>query len=143
VRAREPMIVAGCGRNPADVPALVALSELIGAPVVQCAWQAYMSFPMNHPLYQGKRSIADADVVLVVEADVPWVPGPNGPNPDACVAAIGIDPVKHRIPTYEFAADLRLTSDPLSALTAITAAVRQRRRRDAAPRLAPPAGRWS
>ena len=62
------------------MPALVELCELIGLPVVQCAWHAYLSFPMNHPLYQGKRSVADADVVLVLEADVPWMPGPNGPS---------------------------------------------------------------
>jgi acetolactate synthase-1/2/3 large subunit len=126
VRARNPMIVAGSGRNPAEVPALVALAELIGAPVVQCAWHGYMSFPFDHPLYQGKRGVAEADMVLVVEADVPWVPGPNGPGPDAYVAVVGIDPVKHRIPTYEFTADIRLASDPLSALRAITATVRTR-----------------
>ena len=124
VHARDPMIVAGSGRNPAEVPALVTLCELLGAPVVQCAWHGYQSFPLNHRLFQGKRSVADADVVVVLEADVPWVPGPNGPGPDAFVAAISIDPAKHKIPTYEFTADLRVTSDPLSAIEAITAAVR-------------------
>ncbi len=125
-RAREPVIVAGCGRNPADVPALTELAELMGLPVVQCAWHAYQSFPMNHPLYAGKRSVAAADVVIAIEADVPWLPGPNGPSPDAFVAAIGVDPVKHRIPTYEFTADVRLTSDALSAIRALTAALRRR-----------------
>src|SRR5262249_34947494 len=49
VRARAPVIVAGSGRNPAEVPALAELCELLGLPVVQCAWHAYQSFPMNHP----------------------------------------------------------------------------------------------
>ena len=126
VRAREPVIVAGSGRNPAAVPALAELCELMGLPVVQCAWHAYQSFPMNHPLFAAKRSIAEADVVLVIEADVPWVPAPNALAPDAFVAAIGIDPVKHRIPTYEFTADLRVTSDALAAIRALTAALRRR-----------------
>jgi len=142
VRARNPMIVAGSGRNPAEVPALVELAELVGAPVVQCAWHSYLSFPMNHPLYQAKRSVADADMVLVVEADVPWVPGPNGPGRDAYVAVVGIDPAKHRIPTYEFAADIRLASDPLSALRALTAVVRARLGGDDAARVAERARRW-
>jgi acetolactate synthase-1/2/3 large subunit len=126
MRAREPVIVAGCGRNPAEVPALVELCELMGMPVVQCAWHAYQSFPMNHPLFAGKRSVADADVVLAIEADVPWLPGPNAPSPQAFVAVIGVDPVKHRIPTYEFTADLRVTSDALAAIGALTAALRRR-----------------
>jgi acetolactate synthase-1/2/3 large subunit len=141
--ARDPMVVAGCGRNPADVPARVELCELLGLPVVQCAWHGYQSFPMNHRLFQGKRSVADADVVLVVEADVPWVPGPNGPGPDTYVAVIGVDPAKHRIPTYEFTADLRLTSDPLSALRAITAAVRARISPADPARIEARARRWS
>jgi acetolactate synthase I/II/III large subunit len=123
VRARNPMIVAGGGRNPATVPALVALSELLGAPVVQCAWQSYQSFPLNHPLYQAKRSVAEADVVLVLDCDVPWLPGPNAPAAGAWVCAIDVDPVKHRIPTYEFTADLRLPADSLLAINAITQAV--------------------
>ena len=127
VQAREPIIVAGSGRNPAEVPALTELCELMGLPVVQCAWHAYQSFPMNHPLFAGKRGVADADVVLTIEAEVPWVPnGPNAPAPGAFVAAIGIDPVRHRIPTYEFTADLRVTSDPLAAIRALMAALRRR-----------------
>ena len=127
VRAREPVIVAGCGRNPAEVPALVELCELMGLPVVQCAWHAYQSFPMNHPLFAGKRTLADADVVVTIEAEVPWVPaGPNAPSPDAFVAAIGIDPVRQRIPTYEFTADLRVASDPLAAIRALTATLQRR-----------------
>jgi acetolactate synthase-1/2/3 large subunit len=127
MRAREPMVVAGCGRHPAEVPALAELCELMGLPVVQVAWHAYQSFPMNHPLFAGKRSLADADVVVTIEAEVPWVPnGPNAPSPDAFVAAIGIDPARHRIPTYEFTADLRVASDPLAAIQALTAALRRR-----------------
>ena len=127
VRAREPAIVAGSGRNPAEVPALTELCELMGLPVVPVAWHAYQSFPMNHPLFAGKRSLADADVVVTIEAEVPWVPnGPNAPSPDAFVAAIGIDPVRQRIPTYEFTADLRVASDPLAAIQALTVALRRR-----------------
>jgi acetolactate synthase-1/2/3 large subunit len=122
LRARNPMIVAGGGRNPQTVPALVALCELLGLPVVQCAWHSYQSFPFDHALYQAKRSVADADVVLVLECDVPWVPGPNAPAPDAWVCAIDVDPIKQRIPTYEFTADMRLACDPLLAIEATTRA---------------------
>jgi acetolactate synthase-1/2/3 large subunit len=140
--AREPVIVAGSGRNPAEVSALVELCELLGMPVVQCAWHAYQSFPMNHPLFQGKRSVADADAVVVMEADVPWMPGPNAPGADAYVAVVGVDPAKHKVPTYEFTADLRLTSDPLLAMRALTARLRELMSSDDATRFAARARRW-
>jgi acetolactate synthase-1/2/3 large subunit len=123
LRARNPAIVAGGGRRPQTVPALVALAELIGAPVVQCAWHSYHSFPMSHSLYQGKRSLADFDVVLVLECDVPWMPGPSAPSPQAWVAVVDVDPVKHRIPTYEFTADMRLAADPALTIGALTRAL--------------------
>src|SRR5262249_19808981 len=84
------------------------------------AWHSYHSFPMNHPLYQAKQSVADADVVLVMECDVPWLPGPKAPAPDAWVCAIDVDPIKQRIPTYEFTANMRLACDPLLAIETIT-----------------------
>jgi acetolactate synthase I/II/III large subunit len=124
------------------VPALVALAELLGAPVVQCAWQSYQSFPLNHPLYQAKRSVAEADVVLVLDCDVPWLPGPNGPSSDAWVCAIDIDPVKHRIPTYEFAANMRMTADSVVAIPAITQAVAGLVSADHRARFSDRAARW-
>jgi acetolactate synthase-1/2/3 large subunit len=141
--AHNPMVVAGGGRNPAEVPALVKLCELLGLPVVQCAWHQYFSFPMNHPLYQAKRSVADADFVLVIGADVPWIPGPNGPNADAYVAVIDIDPAKHRIPTYEFMADLRLTTDPLPGIEAIARAAESMIKPEDRSRIEERIRRWS
>jgi acetolactate synthase-1/2/3 large subunit len=53
VKAENPfVVVARSGRNPATVPALVALAELLGLPVAQFAKRAYHCFPLTHPLYQ-------------------------------------------------------------------------------------------
>ena len=54
VGAENPMLVTGTGRNPETVPALVELCELLGLPVVQCAWQAYMPFPVPSPAVPGE-----------------------------------------------------------------------------------------
>jgi acetolactate synthase I/II/III large subunit len=125
VRARNPMIVAGrSGRNPQTVPALVQLCELVGIPVVDALPRAYLCFPMTHPLYLGAASLKDADMVLVLEADVPWMPGPTAPADDAYVAVVDVDAAKVRIPTYEFTADLRLTADSLATIEGIITAVR-------------------
>ena len=121
VRARNPAIVVQrSGRNPATVPALVKLAELLGAPVGEAAARSYQCFPMDHPLYQGIHlDLTKADVVVVIEAEVPWLPGPQEPPADAHVAVIDIDPIKAHIATYEFRADLRLMADTAAALAAL------------------------
>ncbi len=122
-RAEHPVVVvSGSGRDPETVPALVELAELLGLAVVDSAQRAYMCFPFRHPLYQAQRTLADADAVLVLDADVPWVPGRNSPGEHAYIAAVGIDPIKLRIPTYEFTADVRVAADSLLTIRAIAAA---------------------
>lgn len=124
VAAKNPgVIVSGSGRDLRTVEALVKLCERLALPVFSSVSRAYHCFPMRHPLYQAWGSLAELDVVLVLEADIPWVPGKNEPPIDAYVAAIGLDPVKQRIPLVEFTADLRLAAGALSAIEALTAAV--------------------
>lgn len=118
VAAKNPLVVSGCGINPLAITALVALCERLALPVVQPASIAYMGFPFGHDLYQSTRTVSDADVVLSIAADVPWMPS-SGPGPDAYVAVIDSDPVKAAIPTYEFCASQRITSDPLLAIQAL------------------------
>ena len=124
-RARHPVVVvAGSGRNPATVPALVELCELLGLAVVESAQRSYLCFPFRHKLFQPQPTLKDADMVLVLESDVPWVPGRNAPGAEAYIAAVGHDPIKLRIPTYEFTADMRLAADPLLTIEALAAAAR-------------------
>jgi acetolactate synthase-1/2/3 large subunit len=126
IEARNPaVVVSRSGRNPETVAPLVALCELLGLGVHDPATPpSYLSFPLDHPLYQGKAGLDEADAVLVLEADVPWMPGPKQPPDDAFVAFVDVDPAKRRIPSYEFTADLRLAADTLQTVLALTEAVR-------------------
>jgi acetolactate synthase-1/2/3 large subunit len=123
VASERPVVITAAGRNPKTVPLLVELCELLGAAVIQCPLQNNLSFPFDHPLYLGKRSCRDADFVLALEVEVPWIPGVDEPARDAYVAVIDIDPIKQKIPTYEFRASVRLTSDSLEALNALKAEI--------------------
>ncbi|VCU70993.1 Benzoylformate decarboxylase [Pigmentiphaga humi] len=118
---RPCLIVSGSGRNPATVPELVSLCELLGLRVVHGATQSYLSFPLAHPLMQIESDLRNCDVAVVLETDVPWMPGERAPGGDAWVAVLGLDPIKGKIPTYEFTADMRLTSDSLRAIRALRA----------------------
>ena len=122
VKAKNPVVVVSAsGKYRDSVPELVSLCELLGIAVVDGAARHFLSFPMNHPLYMNMMSLKDADVVLVLDATVPWMPGPNAPGPKAWIAAIDQDPIKARFPTYEFTADIRLNAHPLMAIRAIRA----------------------
>lgn len=144
VTAKNPVVVvAGSGKNPASVAPLVELCELLGLPVADAAARGYHCFPMDHPLYQGTISFADCDMVLALEVDVPWVPGPSAPPADAYVALVDIDAVKLKVPTYEFPAKLRLTADALSTLQALLPAVRALIKPADTERFAARAKRWA
>ena len=125
--ARNPFVVVSrSGRKPATVPALVALCELLALPVVDSTARAYHCFPMNHPLFQAGASMANADLVLVLEADVPWVPGrASAPPASAYVAVIDVDAIKVKVPTYEFPADMRMAADSLLSLQALLDAAKK------------------
>ena len=126
VKAENPfVIVARSGRNPATVPALVRLCELMGLPVAQSAIRSYHCFPLNHPLYMSAASLKDADMLLCLDVDIPWLADTNPPPDNAFVAITDVEPAKRRIPTMEFTADLRLTADALSVIEALEAEVRK------------------
>ena len=124
IEAENPAIVVShSGRNPRTVAALVQLCEAIALPVFAGRLRAYHCFPLSHPLYQGVGSLASADAVLVLEAPVPWMPGPEEPPSTAYVAVVDVDPIKERMPTYEFTANLRMQADSLKTIEALHAAV--------------------
>ena len=116
-RARRPLVVTSyLGRNPAAVPALVHLAELLALPVLESA-AFCVNFPGDHPLHCGyqfttgeQNPLLDrADVILVVDSDVPWIPAGNQPSPGAAIYALDIDPLKTamsmwHIPARRFAA---------------------------------------
>ena len=144
LHAKNPFaVVSGSGRNPATVPALVRLCEMLGLAVVNSISRAFLSFPFAHPLFQGSVSLEDADFVLVVDADVPWLPGPAAPRPECYVAVIDIDPVKQKFPTFEFPANLRLIADPLLAIAELIDILQPSITPDQKSRFATRAGEWA
>jgi acetolactate synthase-1/2/3 large subunit len=144
VDARNPFIVvSNSGRNPATFPALVELCELLGIAVISSILKTSLPFPKAHPLYRRGRGLSDADAVLVLEANVPWMPGSDEPPRDAYVAVIDVDPVQSRIPTFEFTADLRMQADALLAIQALTRAAERLLSTSDRARIADRRERWA
>ena len=144
IDAQNPFIlVARSGRNPATVPALVDLAEFLGVPVAQSAKRAYHSFPLDHPLYQSVTSLKDADFILALDVDIPWMIGPNAPPDRAFVAIVDVEPSKRRIPTMEFTANLRLAADSLLTIDALASEVRKQSSESDRRRFAERAVKWA
>jgi acetolactate synthase-1/2/3 large subunit len=67
--------------------------------------------------------LAEADLVIAVECDVPWIPSLEQPQPGAKVIHLALDPVFGREPIRGFAADAMLTGTAELALPLLTASL--------------------
>ena len=109
IGARNPVILtAQSGRDPDSVADLVRLAELLAVPVMDTNRINSLSFPTSHSLYGTGPEPKDADVVVVIEAPVPYAPPDDSPKPGATVVWVDPDPVQSRLKTMEFHADLWL-----------------------------------
>jgi acetolactate synthase-1/2/3 large subunit len=124
--AEAPLIVTQrVGANPTAVKALVELAESFAIPVVSPA-PMYMNFPSRHPLHLGyvaEPFVKEADVILVIDADVPWFPALAKPPDAATVIHLGVDPFFSRYPVRGFPCDIPIVADPQVAIPLLTQAL--------------------
>jgi acetolactate synthase I/II/III large subunit len=124
--AENPLIVtASAGRDPAAVEALADFAERFAIPVVQHR-PRHLCLPADHPCHLGYDAapyLDDADAILVLECDVPWIPSLKAPRPECKVVHIGVDPLFSRYPIRGFPCDLAVTSPAAAALPELGAAL--------------------
>ena len=123
--AERPLIItSAAGKHPGGVEALANLAARAAVPVVTVGGR-YLCLPTSHPMHLGfvpKALLEEADLVIVLECDVPWLPALEGP-PDHCkVVHIGRDPAFVGYPTRSFPADLSIVADSGHAMRALEAA---------------------
>lgn len=121
VESERPLVLtANSGRTQAGYHGLVRLAELLALPVVE--WRNRANFPADHPLHQGydvRPLLEQADVVLALDHDYPYIPTQMQPRADACIIQIDLDPLKERIPLWTFPVDLPIRADTAVALDAL------------------------
>jgi acetolactate synthase-1/2/3 large subunit len=127
--ARRPLAVTSyLGRNPAAVAQLVRLCRLLGIAVLESV-PNYVNFPHDDPLYQGNQwneprqnaALAEADLVLVIDADVPWIPAVSKPAAGAAIFHIDVDPIKQDMPLWYIGARRAWRADAATALEQLNA----------------------
>jgi len=123
--AKRPLLVtADAGRTAAAWDALGAFAGRHAVPVVQYR-PRFASLSTDHPMHCGYDPaplLADADLVLVLECDVPWIPDHAAPRADARIVHLGIDPLYARYPIRGFRADLAVAGDPAAILRGLAGA---------------------
>ncbi|KAI9807656.1 MAG: hypothetical protein M1825_005597 [Sarcosagium campestre] len=125
--ADEPLVITGyAGRNHAAVAELVKLADTIKGLRVLDTGGCDMCFPANHPAWLGVKfgvddSIRTADVILVIDCDVPWINTQCHPKLTARIFHIDVDPLKQQMPVFYIAALSRHRSDSHSALRQLNA----------------------
>jgi acetolactate synthase-1/2/3 large subunit len=76
--------------------------------------------------YDPMRFVDKADLAIVLESDVPWIPVHAEPTPECKVIQCGLDPLFSRIPIRGFACDLGITGSTAVTLTALSGALEGR-----------------
>ncbi|MGC1460177.1 MAG: thiamine pyrophosphate-requiring protein [Steroidobacteraceae bacterium] len=131
LEARRPLAVTTyLGRVPAAVAELTRLCRRLGMGVLESV-PSTVNFAPDDPLHQGcqwneKRqnpALAEADTILVLDSDVPWIPLINRPAAAARILHIDVDPLKQQMPLWYLRATRAWRADAATALRQINAAL--------------------
>ena len=120
--AKKPIaIVQSLGRSPEGLEILVDLAELLAMPVVE-HWHTHLNYPQNHFLHAGYDPapyLKEADVILAIDADVPWFPDLSEPDPATRIIQVASDPLFTDYPHRGFASDISLSGNSQLSLLAL------------------------
>ncbi|MEM8838392.1 MAG: thiamine pyrophosphate-requiring protein [Pseudomonadota bacterium] len=124
--AKKPMLISQRG-DPLGAlgQAVERFAENHGVAVAEF-WTTGNLMATDHPMHCGFDPgplLEDADLVIVLDAMVPWLNGFTPPKDDAVIIQIGADPLFSRVPVRGFRSALNLTSLPVAAIEALDAAL--------------------
>lgn len=126
-RARRPLVVTSyLGRNPDAAKLLAEMCTRFGLGVIESV-PSYVNLPHDHECFLGSywndprqnEDLAEADLVLVIDSDVPWIPTKNRPGESATIVHIDVDPLKEQMPLWYIEPHLAFRADAAVALVEI------------------------
>ncbi len=118
--ARSPLVITS-GMKRGDT-GLGKFAETYGIPVLHHVPQ-HNALDGDHPCNIGlgpSRATIEADLILVLECDVPWIPSLETLREDCKVVHVGPDPSFESYPLRVFRSDLALRSSGALALEALS-----------------------
>jgi acetolactate synthase I/II/III large subunit len=117
--AELPVIVtSNIGRDPKTYAALAELAEASAIPVVQSVPNE-LNLPTDHPMHLGYEPngiLPDADLIVVLDSAVPWIPVSAKLKPGVKIVHLSADPLVSGVPFRDFEADRLITGSSRAAV---------------------------
>ncbi|KAA8895358.1 thiamine pyrophosphate enzyme, N-terminal TPP binding domain-containing protein [Sphaerosporella brunnea] len=126
LKAKDPLVITGySGRERGSVEELVKLADSTGARVLDTLGSD-MCFPSDHRgflgvMYGVHEKIEQADVILLLDVDIPYIHTRCKPKAEAQIFHIDVDPLKYQMPVFYVAAKERYRADATTALKQLNA----------------------
>ncbi|WP_084455455.1 thiamine pyrophosphate-requiring protein [Comamonas composti] len=119
MQAQRPLVITTyLGRQPEAARLLASLSERFGIAVCEVNPQ-YVNCPGDHPNHVGYRRntlVKEADLILLLDVDVPWIVAQVAPAEGARLFHIDCDALKESMGFWHFPAERSWQADSLAAL---------------------------
>jgi acetolactate synthase-1/2/3 large subunit len=125
--AEAPVLITSrAGRTAEGFAAVGALADLAGLPVTGRLEGGPVNISSRHPMNmpgaaEAAAAISAADVILLVESDVPWLPATVTLRADVQVFHVDPEPAKVSMPLWSYPVDVAVQADGPAALAAIGA----------------------
>ena len=107
-QAKRPLVITTyAGRDPESVQLLASLSDRLGFAVAEVSPHC-VNFPGDHPHHVGYRRsalVGEADLILMLDVDVPWLYSQAQPAAGARLFHVDIDPIKPQLGFWHFPAE--------------------------------------
>src|SRR5262249_7284793 len=124
--AKNPVLItAYAGRDVAASTAIESLSATAGIRVID--FLTFTNIGRSFPHFGGFQSddLADVDVGLLVDVDVPWIPVATRDNSNSFWAQIDVDVLKSASPMWSFPAHLRIQGKSSRILTQLVETIKK------------------
>ncbi|KAF2424241.1 putative thiamine pyrophosphate enzyme [Tothia fuscella] len=121
LQAERPLLITGyLGRNARNPPLLEALCNKLPIEVLETIGSD-LAIRSSHEAYRGvaistHAVVKEADVIIVIDCDVPWVPVHGTPSKKAKIFHLDVDPLKPMMTLYYIDAHRRYRVNSEEAL---------------------------
>ena len=128
--AKRPLIITTTvGRNHEAVGSLTELAESWAIPVVT-PHPTFVCLPTDHPMHGGQTPdpfLDEADAILNIDCDVPWLPQIKKPNESCKVIEMALDPSFKEFPIRSFPRDVAVRGASTVAIPMLIEALKPHR----------------
>lgn len=126
--AQRPVVITQSPELAPDFEPFAGFVERYALPVVEY-WAPRQALPTTHPMHAGREPmnwVKDADVIVVVNAMVPWIADHVELAESCKVISIGPDPQFRAVPMRSFELDVSLAGGTTEAIRALANAMAER-----------------